>query len=29
MSLWGIPWHLKAKKDVVTYEMFRGVGNKL
>jgi hypothetical protein len=28
-SLWGIPWHSEAMKDVVTNEMLRGAGNKL
>ena len=28
-SLWGIPWHSEAMKDVVTNDMLRGAGNKL
>ena len=26
-SLWGIPWHSEAMKDVVTNETFREAGN--
>ena len=28
-SLWGIPWHSEAMKDVVTDDTLRGAGNKL